>query len=267
MGKILDNINILLTRAKNQSVETTETLENLGANVISFPTIKITTITGDNTLEDTIRNIDYFNSLIFTSENAVRSFMEKISELDVHFDPKAFFIISIGNKTTQTCLEYDFRIDFQSTSATSDSLLKELGYIDLIGRKILVPCSNLARLNQFESLEDHGAIVNSIPVYENTTNDRNKLLKQIEKLKNVNMDLYIFTSPSTFNGFLKIMEITDPVEYFENKLTAVIGPVTQKALLSRGLRPDIVPEVFTMNNLIEEIKEFYGQTKSLKNSE
>jgi uroporphyrinogen-III synthase len=261
--KVLDNINIVLTRTKNQSVETTRLLEELGANVISFPTIKISTITDDNDLDTEIKNVNYYNSLIFTSENAVRSFIQKIGELDINFDPKAFFVISIGDRTTQVCSEFGFRIDFQSNTSTSESMLKELGYIDLIGRKILVPCSNLAKPNQFESLENHGAIIHSLPIYFNSVNDKSNLTEEINQLNSNNPDLFIFTSPSTFRGFIKIMGIKEPVKYFKNKKIAVIGPVTQKELIKYGLKPDIFPKNFTMNFLIEEIKEFYRKEKSV----
>ena len=60
MDKILKNINIVLTRAKNQSIETISQLENLGANVLSLPTIKICTIVDNHELDDTIRDISRY---------------------------------------------------------------------------------------------------------------------------------------------------------------------------------------------------------------
>ena len=257
MSNILGNINIVLTRAKNQSVETIKQLEDLGAKVLSFPTIKISTITDNDDLNETIKNIGYYNSLIFTSENGVKSFIEKIEKLGIRLDPKAFFVISIGDKTTQVCKEFGFRVDFQSRQSTSETLLKELGYIDLIGRKILVPSSSLSNQNQFESLCDHGAIVHSVPVYKNCVNDKEYLLNELRILKITNFDLFIFTSPSTFSGFLEILNIDNPIDYFRKKKIAVIGPVTKEALVKIGIEPNIIPQNFTMNYLIEEIKKFY----------
>ncbi len=261
MKKVLQNKNIVLTRARNQSLETIGQLKDLGANVISFPTIKINTITKDPILDETIKNIHKYNTIIFTSENAVKSLLEKINELNVIFDPKAFFVISIGDKTSQSCIENGFRIDFQSTFASSDSLLKELGYIDLVGRKILIPSSTLSKENQFTSLEDHGAEITSMPIYKNTPNNSDTLKDEIHLINNVNIDLFIFTSPSTFKGFLEIIDIKDPKKYFNNKNIAVIGPITKKALNKAGIEPNIVPQNFTMNYLIKEIKKFFSKVK------
>ena len=261
MKKVLQNKNIVLTRAKNQSLETIDRLKDLGANVISFPTIKINTITNDSNLDETIKNIHKYNTIIFTSENAVKSLLEKIAELKVNFDPRAFFVISIGDKTSQSCIENGFRIDFQSTFASSDSLLKELGYIDLVGRKILIPSSTLSKENQFALLEDHGAEITSIPVYKNTPNNSDALMNELRLINDVNIDLFIFTSPSTFKGFLDIIDIEDPIKYFENKNIAVIGPITKKALNKAGIAPNIVPQNFTMNYLIEEIIKYFSIEK------
>ena len=261
MEKILQNKNIVLTRAKDQSVQSVMDLEALGANVISFPTIKISPITNNQILDDTVSNINNFNTIIFTSENAVKSLLVKIDELRVNFDPKAFFVISIGDKTTESCISNNFRVDFQPQNASSESLLKELEFMNLVGRKILVPGSSLSKPDQFNSLENYGAEITSIPIYENKTNDVQNLGDEIEQLKSREIDLYIFTSPSTFSGFLTIMSIDNPEQYFENKNIAVIGPVTKEALNKAGIEPNIVPPNFTMNYLIEEIKKFYSKEK------
>lgn len=263
MNEPLKNINVLLTRTKHQSLESIMVLTNLGANVISFPTIRISTIKNNSYLDSTILGINKFNTLIFTSENAVKSLIEKIDELNVDFDPKSFFVISIGGKTSEICEKFGFRVDFQAKQFKSDSMIKELSLIDLVGRKILVPSSSLSKKNQFDVLNKSGAQVTQLPIYFNTTNSRNSLKEEITMLENTNIDLYIFTSPSTFNSFLEILKIDDPIEYFEDKQIAVIGPVTESALTKCGLKADIMPSNHTMNYLIEEIKNYYIQHKLL----
>lgn len=258
MNKVLENLNIVLTRAKSQSVDTIRLLEQLGANVISFPTISIKTIFGNDELNRIINNINHYNSLIFTSENAVKSLLELIDNLSVNFNPKAFFIISIGDKTTEFCRANNFRVDFQSKSATSQDLLRELSHLDLVGRKFLIPSSSLSNPNQFDSLQDLGAEVNQANVYTNEVNKIENLSDKINLVKSINIDVFIFTSPSTFNGFLKILDISNPQKYFDEKITAVIGPVTEKALINVGIRPNIMPKKYSMKYLIEEITNYYS---------
>lgn len=263
MDKILKNKNIVLTRAKDQSVQSVIDLEKLGANVISFPTIKISSISNNLELDATLRNITRYNTIIFTSENAVKYFFFNIDELKVKFDPNSFFVISIGDKTSDFLKSRNIRIDFQPKKFTAQHLIKELSTMEFVGRKIIVPSSNLSKPNQFKSLEDLGAEVTSIPVYKNSVNDVINLKEEISLLNNNKIDMYIFTSPSTFNGFIEILEIQNPNNYFANSSTAVIGPVTEKAVKNAGIIPTIIPKNFSMNHLIKAIINFYKNEKAL----
>ncbi|MCP5061649.1 MAG: uroporphyrinogen-III synthase [Ignavibacteriae bacterium] len=265
MNNILKNKNIVLTRPKEQSVQSVMDLERLGANVICFPTIKISSITNDPILDKTLTNIKDFNSIIFTSINAVKYFILRIEKVKVEFNPIDFYIISIGKKTSDYCKQVGIDVNFESSLFTSDSLIKELRNIDLVDKKIIVPSSSLSKPEQYKVLEELGAEVTSIPIYRNETNDIESLIKEIDILKNTKIDLYIFTSPSTFYSFSEIMEIKDHKKYFMNKSIAVIGPVTKEALNKVGIEPNIIPQNFSMNYLIEAIKVFYGKENLMQN--
>jgi uroporphyrinogen-III synthase len=261
LSNLLENKNIVLTRAKDQAVESIKALEDLGANVISFPTIKISSV-NDVILDETLKEINNFNTIIFTSENAVKYFLIKLVELKVNFEADNFFVISIGEKTSTICELNNIKINFQPKKFISEELLLDLSNFDFLGKKIIVPCSSLSDLDQFKILEKFGAQITSIPIYENSTNDESSLLEEIEIINKCTIDLFIFTSPSTFNGFVQIMKIENPKNYFTGKTIAVIGPVTEKALSNFGIKPDIIPDNYSMNFMIEEIKKFYAKELS-----
>lgn len=259
MNNILKNKNIVLTRVKEQSAQSVMDLEALGANVICFPTIKISPIINDPVLDKTLTNIKDFNSIIFTSVNAVKYFVLRIKKLKVEFNPTDFYVISIGKKTSDYCKQVGIDVSFESSLFTSESLIKELSNIDLVNKKIILPSSSLSKPEQYKTLEKLGAKVTSIPIYRNETNDVENLAEEIDILKNAKIDLYIFTSPSTFYSFSEIMEIKDHKKYFVNKSIAVIGPVTKEALNKVGIEPNIIPQNFSMNYLIEAITKFYSK--------
>lgn len=202
-------------------------------------------------------NLSSFNSIIFTSENAVKYFLLKIAELKIIFQPEKFFIISIGEKTSDTCKQNNIQINFQPSKFSWEYLLEQLSDSDLNNKNILVPCSNLSEPSKYKQLEKTGAKVTVLPIYRNDVNDTKNLVKEIKLLQNTEIDIYIFTSPSTFNGFLEIMNITEPAKYFNNKNIAVIGPVTEKRLHSFGVFPNIKPDNFSIEYLVEAIKKFY----------
>jgi uroporphyrinogen-III synthase len=256
MKKVLDNKNIVLTRAESQAKNAIALLENLGANVISFPTVKFSQII-DPKLNNVFVNLSSFDSIIFTSENAVKYFLLKIAELNVIFQPEKFFIISIGEKTSATCKLNNIQINFQPSKFSWEYLTEQLSDSDLNKKNIFIPCSNLSEPSKYKQLEKFGAKVTVLPIYRNDVNDMENLDKEIKLLQNTEIDVYIFTSPSTFNGFLKILNITEPAKYFNNKNIAVIGPVTEKRLHSFGVFPNIKPDNFSIEHLVEAIKKFY----------
>jgi uroporphyrinogen-III synthase len=79
----------------------------------------------------------------------------------------------------------------------------------------------------------------------------------IEQLNSSKPDLFIFTSPSTFENFLQIMKIEDPVKFFKGYLVAAIGPTTRASIEERKVRVDIIPDEFTIEGLAKAIVDHY----------
>ena len=84
--------------------------------------------------------------------------------------------------------------------------------------------------------------------------EKNK--SNIELLKNAKPDLFIFTSPSTFENFLKILKINNPVQYFNGYDIAAIGPTTKTAIENRNVHVNILPGEYTIDGLAKAIIDF-----------
>ena len=67
----------------------------------------------------------------------------------------------------------------------------------------------------------------------------------------------MFTSPSTFQNFLEIQNVADPVEYFRNYTVAVIGPTKKAAVERKKVRVDVIPREYTIDGLVNAIVEYY----------
>lgn len=74
-------------------------------------------------------------------------------------------------------------------------------------------------------------------------------------------DLFIFTSPSTFENFIQIMDLNNPVNYFKKFDIAAIGPTTRSAIESKKVKVNIIPDEFTIDGLVKKVIEYY-KTKS-----
>ncbi|PID56152.1 MAG: hypothetical protein CR986_10480 [Ignavibacteriae bacterium] len=255
MNKILQNKNIVLTRSKEQSKDSEVALKKLGANVILFPTIKITEVADNLKIKATLKNINHYDIIVFTSENSVKFFSKKIAKKE--FNNNKYFFISIGSKTSKVCEEYGYKVNFQPSKFTADILLNELKIFNIKKKKILIPCSILSNKKKYKQIEKYGAEVDVIPFYKNEVNDKDLLKTEINYIKTNYVDFFIFTSPSTFYSFTELLKIDNPKSFFFNKNIAVIGPTTERAIKSKGIKVTIKPNRFTMESLIEEIVKFH----------
>jgi len=71
---------ILITRARDQAAAFTESLKNLGAEIIEFPTIEIVPPLRWDQLDRAIDQLGSYDWLIFTSANGVNFFWERLNE-------------------------------------------------------------------------------------------------------------------------------------------------------------------------------------------
>ncbi len=110
-------------------------------------------------------------------------------------------------------------------------------------------------------LKELGAIIKSVPVYNVAIPSGENLKPSLQLLDSSNIDLFIFTSPSTFENFLQILNIKNPYQYFNRFDVAAIGPTTKDAIESRKVKVKILPDEFTINGLTKKIVEYYSNHK------
>src|SRR5262249_42504261 len=72
---------IAITRATEQAPEFASLLESQGAEVLAFPTIQIAPPRDFEILDHSIKHIDRFDWILFTSVNGVRYFTERLFNL------------------------------------------------------------------------------------------------------------------------------------------------------------------------------------------
>ena len=71
---------ILITRARDQSSEFATRLENLGAEVIEFPTIEILPPCSWKEIDRAIDELKSYDWIIFTSVNGVNFFLQRLTD-------------------------------------------------------------------------------------------------------------------------------------------------------------------------------------------
>jgi uroporphyrinogen III methyltransferase/synthase len=265
---------ILVTR---EHLEGFEPLEELGAEIIEFPTIEVVPPENYDELDKSIDKIEIYDWLIFTSRNGVKYFFKRFFEKDRDIrDLKDLKICAIGTKTAQEIKKYGIKTDLIPDTFRAEGLIEAFtpSYPPLAtggteggvlkGIRFLLPRAEAAREIFPEKVKELGGEID-VPVTYRTIKpeSRGKRLKRF--LKEGRISIATFTSASTFNNFREIME-KDADELLKGVTIAAIGPVTAKAVENAGLHVDIVPKEATIEAMVEEIIKWVSKGYSRKDS-
>ncbi|WP_243297436.1 uroporphyrinogen-III synthase [Bacillus litorisediminis] len=192
-----------------------------------------------------------YDWIIFTSQNAVTYFFEKVKSENI-----TARIAAVGKKTANAIERKGLMVQFTPSVYAADVFVKEFAEVIKGGDKILLPRGNLAQPVIKNELTAKGALVEDPIVYE-TFFPRQSREQLNELLQNYKHNMIIaFTSPSTVHHFMEVcLAIKDRMEQQEF-ICAVIGSSTQKALNAFGIEADIIPEQYTFDDLFKAIVKY-----------
>ena len=257
----LKNKTIVLTRTIEQSKESSAIFSELGANVIVFPTLEIVPPTNWDSFDNFILSNKIIDFIVFTSAHAVTMFIKRCNELNKQIGFEKIKVVAIGNKTKSICEENNIKVDIVPKKFSGEGVVEELSKYDLKDKLVFIPRSAIGREDLPKGLEELGAKIVTIPVYNVSLPSTESTQQNIEQLNSTKPDVFIFTSPSTFENFLLIMNINNSVSFFKNYDVAAIGPTTMSAIENSKVKVSIMPDEYTIKGLANKMIEFYNNTE------
>ena len=264
--KTLFGQRILVTR---EHTEGFDPLEELGAEIVEFHTIRIVPPDDWTELDRAIEKIDSYNWLVLTSVNGVKFFFRRLIERDRDIrDLKGVKICAIGTKTAAEINKHGIKVDLIPKKFNAEGLVESFtkenpvganthraqsSRSPLQGLKILLPRAQDARAVFPEKIKELGGEIDVFTAYKaEKPTIHGKRMKRF--LKEGKITIATFTSAATFNNYMEIMG-DDAIELLKDVTIAVIGPVTAKAVEKAGLKVDIMPEAATVDAMVNAIKE------------
>lgn len=257
-NKILFGKKFLNTRTRSQASQLTAKLESLGAEVIEFPTIKITAPSDSyRRLDDAIKNLSSYDWLIFTSTNGVEKFFERLKKFKL--DARALGnakVAAIGSATAECLEKFGIIVDLMPKDFRAEGLIDALKNLiplpSSLFPKILLCRAEVARDILPDALKKFGAAVTVAPAYKTESAVEN--ISEIKsRLDAGQIDFVTFTSSSTVKNFVDALG----KEIFAQVKTAAIGPVTAQTLKDFGVTADVVAAEFTIAGLVDAIKNYF----------
>lgn len=268
-GRLEDNLplrnkNIVITRSIEDSKESLHDFKKLGANVIPFPTLEIEPPESWDSFDAVLPVIDEFDYLVFTSVNSVRMFKRRSREINAAIKFEKIKVIAVGKKTASVCETEGIPVNIIPKEFSGTGIVNELAGYNLVGKKIFIPSSAIARKELPEALRENGAEVVTAVVYQVGLPSAEVTRTAIEAINIQKPDMFIFSSPSTFRNFLEIMNISEPNKYFCSFLIGAIGPTTKEEIEKHLVRVDIMPEEYTMEALAKAAAAYFSDNRNIR---
>ncbi len=257
-NKSLFGQRILITR---EYTDAYQRLEDLGAEIIEFPTIKVVPPESWKELDEAIDRIQSYHWIVFTSANGVRFFFQRLMELDRDIrELHGLKLCAIGTKTASELKRFGLKVDLIPSAFRAEGLIEAFGGEESIkGLRILLPRAEVAREVFPERVRELGGEID-VPVTYRAVKPESHAKRLKRFLREGRITLATFTSGATFNNLCEILG--DDVEDLLRDVTiAAIGPVTVKAIEAKGLKVHIMPEEATIDAMVESIIEYFTKRR------
>lgn len=251
---------IVVTRSREQAGELVDMLEERGAEAIQAPTIRIAPAEDIAALDRAAADAGAYDWIVFTSANAVDYFMQRVMANGDVRDLKGVRLCAIGPSTAQRIARLGLRVDVTPDEANSEAItdaLRAAGSLE--GARVLLPRADIAREVLAEQLRDAGAEVSEVTAYRTVLGDTERDADQdiYRLLLEGKIDAITFTSASTVKNFAKIFGAEQAADLLRTTVVASIGPVTAEAAQQLGIETTVMPERYTIPDLVDALVEHF----------
>lgn len=240
---------IVVTRPKERSLELSEKLRDLGAEVIELPAIRTVFREENRELEEALRQIASYDILAFTSPAGVNYFFLFLQKMEM--DIRCLYGIKtavIGEGTASTLRERGIYPDFVPKVYEGRALGRLLYEQAKENAKILLPRAKEGSLELTEELAKREDIrVSDFPLYD-TVPEKHPLINLGEEIGAGEITEAVFTSASTVRGFAGGAGSVD----LSGVTAYCIGEKTAKEAEAFGMRCVLAKEA-TVDALVEAV--------------
>jgi uroporphyrinogen III methyltransferase / synthase len=229
---------VVITRARAQASGLAARLEQLGAEVVQAPAIRIEPVPFDPP------DLAAYDTVVVTSANAV----DLLLPADVR-PLHGVTVAAIGPATARALGAYGIVADVMPAEAVSEALLDALGEVG--GRRVLVATAAGARDVLPDGLRARGAQVDVVHLYRTVPEAVNA-----EALRAA--DLVTFTSSSTVTSLAAGLGDGG----LHGVRAASIGPVTSAALRAHGVEPLAEADPHTVDGLVAAVGRLLARSQA-----
>jgi uroporphyrinogen-III synthase len=242
---------VLVTRPARLAEQFVQDLRARGVEPVLASTIAIVPPDDPQPAHRAIDDLSTYSWVVFTSQNAVDAFFDRLASLDAdaRYIGKTK-IAAIGSKTADRLRVRGVRADLVPAAFVSEEIGRALIEATRDGERILIYRAQEARDALPAMLEEAGRSVTVVAAYKTTFDVDPEFAAKV-----ASADVLTFTSASTVRGFCELLGGNDAASAAaRGKLVACIGPITTDAADEAGIHVDVVADVSTTEGLLDALE-------------
>ena len=237
---------VMVTRAAAKSNELSDRLVQAGARVVNVPAIEISPLADPSPIDNTIRDLERFDAVIFCSDSGVNHFMRRLMILA---DARKFSDICVGamgRRTAEALRSFGVNADLVPRSYNADDFVEEFGS-ELSSKKVLVVRASRGRENLADGLSLLGCDIESLVAYQHRDVEQWPP-SVMEMIRADEVDWLTVTSSATATNLYRLLG-----ETIHCTRVASLSPVTAGRLCELGIEVDATAESATFESLVQSI--------------
>lgn len=260
---------IVVTRAAEQAPTFSRALSEKGADVIILPCLDFVPPEDCSELDSALLRLSQFDWIAFTSQNAVRFFLQRRREKgrdvsDGRLSAPKF--AALGAATAEVARREGLSLDFVAMAARSGTEFVAAFAPVASGTRILLPASDQAGDLIANALRSAGADVTSVVAYR-TCMPESLDGPTLARLQREGADVIFFGSPSAFRNFVQMVNEDTRIPLLAATAVGAIGPTTAQAIRDWGFPVAFESPQPDTNAIIKAMTDYFASRKREKTRE
>ena len=223
-------------------------LEGLGMQPIPVCKMKVVPTKQMQDLDEELKHLEKYQWILFTSQNAIRLFFQEMKQQlpDIRILGNLKFAV-LGSGTAAKLLEYGIKADFIPSSYTVSILGEEFVKIVNEKERVLIPRAVQGNKELTDILKREQIDFTDLAIYD-VTGSMTPNIQCLEEL-----DYLVFVSASGVTAFFEELQ-SRKLSLPDHIKIACIGKITEKRLMEKYGKADVVAAVNDVDGLLEMMK-------------
>jgi len=246
---------VLVTRSREQAPELVDLLELNGAEAIEAPVLRISPPADVAALEREAARVRGYDWLVFTSTNAVASFVAHVFGQSRDLRSLAGpLICAVGPGTASRLQRFGIVPDVEPDDHRPAGVVAAMAAQGVLnGSRVLLPVSDLPGDSLAEDLRASGADVTLVQAYRLTTAEGDRHLDLYKQLLERQIDAVTFTTANTVRAFVDIYGAEQTPDLLSGTVVATIGPAAADAAARAGIAVQVPTDGATIDDLVNAL--------------